>query len=71
MGLDYHGAREQVLARFEIDYLSHVIQSSGGNISNAARQAGVDRTTLYRLMEKHGMARNSMLQPSRNQTASS
>ena len=71
MGLDYHGAREQVLARFEVDYLTHVIQSSGGNISDAARQAGVDRTTLYRLMEKHGMARSSLVQPSRNQTASS
>jgi transcriptional regulator of acetoin/glycerol metabolism len=51
-----------VLARFEVDYLTHVIQSSAGNISDAARMAGVDRTTLYRLMEKHGVGRDSLVE---------
>jgi transcriptional regulator of acetoin/glycerol metabolism len=69
MNLDYHGARDRVLAKFEVDYLAHVVQSSGGNISDAARMAGVDRTTLYRLMEKHGMARGSLVQPFREAPA--
>jgi transcriptional regulator with PAS, ATPase and Fis domain len=56
--LDYHSARDQVLARFEVDYLTHVVQTARGNISDAARVAGVDRTTLYRLMDKHGMRRD-------------
>ena len=60
MELDYHSAREQILSRFEVDYLSHVVQTSGGNISDAARLAGVDRTTLYRLMEKHGLGRDTV-----------
>lgn len=34
------------------------MQSTGGNISDAARIAGVDRTTLYRLMDKHGVRRD-------------
>jgi transcriptional regulator with PAS, ATPase and Fis domain len=55
MKLDYHNARDRVLAKFEVQYLTHVVQASGGNISDAARMAGVDRTTLYRLMDKHGM----------------
>jgi DNA-binding NtrC family response regulator len=69
MNLDYHGARDRVLAKFEVDYLAHIVQSSGGNISDAARMAGVDRTTLYRLMEKHGMARGTIVQPFRDTPA--
>jgi transcriptional regulator with PAS, ATPase and Fis domain len=60
--LDYHSARERVLGAFEADYLTHVIQAASGNISDAARAAGVDRTTLYRLMEKHGIGRDGVLQ---------
>ena len=71
MNLDYHIARDQVLARFEVDYLTHVVQSSGGNISDAARMAGVDRTTLYRLMEKHGLGKDGFAYPARNLTPAS
>lgn len=60
---DYHTARERVLAQFEVDYLTRVVQSAGGNISVAARMAGVDRTTLYRLMEKHDKRRDRLLRP--------
>lgn len=70
MGLEYHAARDEVLSRFEVDYLTHVVQSSGGNISDAARMAGVDRTTLYRLMEKHGIGRDNLVQTSRSTAAS-
>jgi transcriptional regulator of acetoin/glycerol metabolism len=31
---------------------------AGGNMSKAARLACIDRTTLYRLMEKHGFRRD-------------
>lgn len=61
MEMDYHSAREAVLSRFEIDYLANIVRSAGGNISNAARQAGVDRTTLYRLMDKHGIGRDGFV----------
>lgn len=60
MGMDYHSAREHVLSSFEVEYLTHVVQTAGGNISDAARVAGVDRTTLYRLMDKHGMGREAL-----------
>jgi len=57
----YHEARERVLARFERDYLGWVLQHAGGNMSEAARVAGVDRTTLYRLMGKHGLEKEELV----------
>ena len=60
-GVDYHTARDRVLAEFERDYLEYVVSESSGNISDAARLAGVDRTTLYRLMEKQGTTRKHLI----------
>jgi transcriptional regulator with PAS, ATPase and Fis domain len=57
----YHGAREKVLTDFELGYLTWLIERARGNMSKAARIAGVDRTTLYRLMEKHGLHRDTII----------
>ena len=40
---------------------SSIIARTGGNMSEAARQAGIDRTTLYRLMEKHELSRGAFV----------
>ncbi len=60
-GETYHTARERVLRDFEQFYLRHIVREAHGNISDAARMADVDRTTLYRLMEKHGTERQNLL----------
>ena len=57
MSQSYHVARERVIAQFEKKYLTWLVSRAGGNMSKAARLAGVDRTTLYRLMERHGLQR--------------
>jgi DNA-binding NtrC family response regulator len=49
----YHSAREKLVSNFEKAYLSHVVDRAGGNMSKAARLANVDRTTLYRLIERY------------------
>jgi DNA-binding NtrC family response regulator len=56
----YHAARERLVAEFEKRYLSWLVTQAGGNMSRAARIAGVDRTTLYRLMERHGLQRGTV-----------
>jgi DNA-binding NtrC family response regulator len=61
MDLEYHAARERVLAEFELHYISSLIDRAGANMSKAARIAGVDRTTLYRLLEKHGLQRDTVI----------
>jgi DNA-binding NtrC family response regulator len=53
----YHPARERVIGQFETQYLTRLISRAGGNLSEAARLADIDRTTLYRLMERHGLHR--------------
>ncbi len=57
----YHEARERLLADFELSYLTSLLHRAGGNMSRAARLAGVDRTTLYRLMERHGLQRETIV----------
>jgi DNA-binding NtrC family response regulator len=49
----YHAAREKLVSNFERAYLSRVVDRAGGNMSKAARMASVDRTTLYRLIERY------------------
>ncbi len=56
----YHAARDRVIAEFERKYLAALVEAAGGNMSRAARLAGVDRTTLYRLMERHGLQRDAV-----------
>jgi DNA-binding NtrC family response regulator len=60
---EYHTARERVLSEFEKSYLTSIVTRAGGNMSRAARIAGIDRTTLYRLIEKHGLQRDTILRP--------
>jgi DNA-binding NtrC family response regulator len=59
----YHDMRERVLMDFERGYLQWLVARAGGNMSKAARIAGVDRTTLYRIMEKHGLQRDTIISP--------
>jgi len=57
----YHETRERVMTRFEMEYLAQVLQETEGNVSEAARVAGVNRATLYRLLERHGLTKGDVL----------
>jgi two-component system response regulator PilR (NtrC family) len=57
----YHAERDRVIEEFERNYLVWLVGQTSGNMSKAARIAGVDRTTLYRLMEKHGLHRDTVI----------
>jgi DNA-binding NtrC family response regulator len=53
-------ARERIVADFERRYLQELLEAQEGNVSRAARQAGVDRMHLYRLLQRHGLRERSL-----------
>jgi DNA-binding NtrC family response regulator len=59
----YHTAKDRVVAQFEREYLTRLVSRAGGNMSKAARLASIDRTTLYRLMDKHSFHRDDSAGP--------
>jgi DNA-binding NtrC family response regulator len=59
----YHVGKDRVVAQFEKEYLTRLIGRAGGNMSKAARLANIDRTTLYRLMDKHNFQREELTGP--------
>jgi len=56
-GTGYRAARHRVLNWFEMEYLNWLVRRAGGNFTEAARHAGIDRTTMYRLLKRNGVAR--------------
>ena len=50
--LPWKEAREQYLASFELSYARALLTRCDGNISAAAREAGVDRKTFYALLKR-------------------
>jgi DNA-binding NtrC family response regulator len=55
--LSYADARRVALERFEESYASRLVELHGGNVSKAARAAGMGRTYLHRLLRRHGVDR--------------
>ena len=52
-GLGLKGAKEMMVSNFERDYLVGLLKQCNNNISRVAREAGIDRRHVYRLMKKY------------------
>ncbi|MCB9586105.1 MAG: sigma 54-dependent Fis family transcriptional regulator [Polyangiaceae bacterium] len=48
-------AKQELVERFERQYLEAALQASDGNVAQAARHAGVDRGTLFRSIRRLGL----------------
>jgi DNA-binding NtrC family response regulator len=51
----FHFAKQHVVDAFERRFLTELLQKTGGNISEAARRAELDRVHLRRLLRKYGL----------------
>ncbi|HEY1908059.1 MAG TPA: sigma 54-interacting transcriptional regulator [Myxococcaceae bacterium] len=55
MSIPFSEARRRLLATFEKNYVRELLERHGGNVSQAAATAGVDRAHLHRIMRRHQM----------------
>jgi DNA-binding NtrC family response regulator len=52
----FREAKEKLIAAWERDYVTQLLKRTGGNVSQAAREGGIDRVYLHRLMKKHAIS---------------
>lgn len=55
MDMPYKQAKEAVLNRFNHEYVGARLSTSSGNITQAARQCGLDRQALQQVMKRFGI----------------
>ena len=58
--LPYAQAKKLAMRAFERRYLSALLEKSAGNVSSAARAAGVDRSNFRRLLKQYEVAGRTM-----------
>jgi DNA-binding NtrC family response regulator len=51
----FHDGKEDVVTAYERRFLDALLTWAGGNVTKAARKARIDRMSLYRLMQRHGV----------------
>ncbi len=53
--LSFRDAKDSLIEGFERRYLEDLMSRCDGNLSRAAREAGVDRKTVARMLKRHGI----------------
>ncbi len=53
--LPYREAKQRAIAAFEVAYFGALLDRTGGNVSEAARQAGLDRSNFRRSAKRAGV----------------
>jgi DNA-binding NtrC family response regulator len=54
--LPFKEAKDRLVVAFERDYLTDLMRRCENNVSQAAREAGIARVYLHRLLQKHGLS---------------
>ena len=49
-------AKQDVVTEFERRYISKLLEQHDGNISAAARTAGIDRMSIHKMLHRLGLA---------------
>jgi two-component system response regulator HydG len=54
VAIPFKVAKDTLIEQFERSYIRAALDACGGNMTKAARLAGIDRMYLHRLVQKHG-----------------
>ncbi|RUM38501.1 MAG: hypothetical protein DSY70_07715 [Desulfobulbus sp.] len=52
----YREAKKKIVEKFTVRYLSSLLERTDGNVSRAARHAGMERQSLQQLLRKYGLS---------------
>jgi transcriptional regulator with GAF, ATPase, and Fis domain len=55
LAVPYKTAKDALVTAFEKRYFAQLLAWAEGNVSKAARKAGLDRMWVYRMMQRHGL----------------
>ncbi len=55
LDLPFSDAKKRIIESFEKEYAQEVLRRAGGNVSEAARQSGLDRSNFRRIIKKYSM----------------
>jgi two-component system response regulator AtoC len=69
LGIPLPRARREVVNFFERSYLAKLLESASGSIGEAARRAGIHERTLYELMRRHGLKKETFKSTTRKEAA--
>jgi DNA-binding NtrC family response regulator len=53
-------SKDGVIRKFEVEYIKDLLRKHAGNVSRAAREAGIERSYLQRLIRKYGMGKDNV-----------
>lgn len=59
--ISYKAAKADAMETFERSYLSWLMSETSGNLSLAARKTGQQRSSIRKLLQKHGIDKNSLI----------
>ena len=51
----FKDAKGELIGEFEVAYIRDLLKRNGGNVSRSAREAGIERAYLQRLLRKYGI----------------
>ena len=60
LSLPYKEAREAWIEQFELVYVKHVLEKTGGNVTRAAELAGTNRRMIQRIVARLGIDPRSL-----------